>query len=47
MVFRSVQGVQNSWRRLDGRSQLAIPIQGAMLADGIEAARQYDQAVAA
>jgi hypothetical protein len=40
MVFRSVHGVQKSWRRLDGRSEL-------MLADGIEAVRQDDQTVAA
>ena len=36
MVFKLVEGAQNSWRRIDGPYQLPKLIQGIRFTDGIE-----------
>lgn len=50
MVFKLVEGVQKSWRRLDGHTQLPKLILGVKFADGLEvtakAIRQPDTAAA-
>jgi transposase-like protein len=38
MVFKLVEGAQNSWRRLDGHNQLPKLILGVKFADGLEVA---------
>jgi hypothetical protein len=36
MVFKLVEGAQNSWRRIDGHNQLPKLVQGVKFPDGIE-----------
>jgi len=46
MVFKLVQAVQKSWRRLRGYNQLPKIVQGVKFSDGIEVVRSQDQAAA-
>jgi transposase-like protein len=47
MVFKLVEGVQRTWRRLDGHHQLPKLIEGVTFANGVQTVGQDAQATAA
>jgi hypothetical protein len=43
MIFKLVEAVERSWRRVDGPNKLPQVVLGAKLTDGLEVATPHDR----